>query len=253
MQVSIFITCLIDTMFPDVAESLVRLLQRQGIQVQVPRGQTCCGQPAFNSGYWEEAREVAKTWINAFSDSDYIVSPSGSCGAMIHHNYPMLFKDDPKRLALIEKLKARTFDWTQFFVDILQVEDLGASANVRATYHPSCHATRLLELHNAPQRLLQHVRGLTLVDLPFAEQCCGFGGTFSVKVPAISTAMATDKVTHIAKTQAQVVLGLDMGCLMNIAGRMKHMQMEIPTMHLAQFLDRATSGVPILEKAGDRI
>jgi len=246
MQVSLFITCLVDTMFPEVAESLVRLLQRQGVQVDVPMGQTCCGQPAFNSGYFEEAREVAKTWIDAFADSDYIITPSGSCGAMITHDYPILFKDDPRRLALVAKLAERTYDWTQFFVDVLQIEDLGAQADIIATYHPSCHATRLLGVTEAPIRLLNHVRGLRLVELPLAEQCCGFGGTFSVKMPEISTAMATEKVMHIAETSAELLLGLDMGCLMNIAGRMKHMNIKIPALHLAQFLDRASSDAPIL-------
>lgn len=247
VQVSLFITCLVDTMFPEVAESLVHLLQRQGIQVDVPMGQTCCGQPAFNSGYFEEAREVAKTWLTAFADSEYIVTPSGSCAAMVIHDYPILFKGDHKQLDRIEKLTQRTYEWTQFFVDVLKVEDIGAKAHISATYHPSCHGMRLLGITDSPYRLMRHVEGLQLVDLPFAELCCGFGGTFAVKMPHISTAMATEKVVHIAETSAQLLLGLDMGCLMNIAGRMKHMNTHIPTMHLAQFLDRASSDLPILD------
>ncbi len=250
MQVSLFITCLVDTMFPQVAESLVHLLQRQGIKVNVPMSQTCCGQPAFNSGYFEEAREVAKTWLDAFADSEYIVTPSGSCGAMVTHDYPILFKGDLKRLALISKLAQRTYDWTQFFVDVLQIEDLHAQANLVATYHPSCHATRLLGVTDAPYRLMSQVRGLQLVDLPLADQCCGFGGTFAVKMPEISTAMATEKVMHIAETSAELLLGQDMGCLMNIAGRMNRMNTKIPVLHLAEFLDRASSGIPIL--SGER-
>lgn len=237
MRVSLFVTCLVDSFFPEVGVSTVRLLRRFGVDVDFPEGQTCCGQPAFNAGYHPEARAVAETWLDAFLASDYIVSPSGSCGGMIHHGYAELFADDPVRLAQVKELSEKTYEISQFLVDVLGVEDVGARFRAKATYHPSCHATRLLGVHDAPLRLLRHVRDLELVELPFAQECCGFGGTFSVKLGEVSTAIVSDKAQHVMDTGAEVLVGTDMGCLMNIGGRLRRLGSPVRVMHVAQLLE----------------
>ncbi len=236
MKVSLFITCLVDGIYPRVGEAMARLLAGYGIRLHVPDVQTCCGQPAFNSGYWDPAREAAKTIIDAFEDSDFVVSPSGSCVGMIHHHYPTLFKDDPVYLKKAEALKEKSYEFCQFLVQVLGVTDLGAHFPHRVTYHPSCHGTRLLRVKDEPLTLLQQVKGLTLVPLPFAEDCCGFGGTFAVKMCDVSGAMVTEKAEHVLETEAEVLAGIDMGCLMNIAGRLQHAGKAVRVMHIAELL-----------------
>ncbi|NOU88715.1 Fe-S oxidoreductase [Paenibacillus sp. LMG 31460] len=176
MKVSLFITCLSDSVYPGVGEAMVTLLARHGIRVHFPASQTCCGQPAFNSGYWKEARQAAVTLLDAFEDSDFVISPSGSCTGMIQHYYPKLFENDPVLLARAEKLCAKTYEFTQFLVGVLGVTDLGAVFPHKVTYHPSCHGSRLLGVKAEPMALLSKVKGLELVPLPFADNCCGFGG-----------------------------------------------------------------------------
>jgi L-lactate dehydrogenase complex protein LldE len=237
VKVSLFITCLADLMFPEVGESVVRLLRKYGCEVDFPALQTCCGQPAFNSGYREEAREVARQWIRAFEGSDYIVSPSGSCTGMVHHYYPELFKDEPEWAAKAEALIGKTYEFSQFLVDVLKVEDLRASFPCTVTYHPSCHAMRLLGVRSQPLELLSRVDGIQLVDLPNREECCGFGGTFAVKMSEMSSAMADEKACNVLKTGAEVLVGTDMGCLMNIEGRLKKEGRNVRVMHLAQLLE----------------
>ena len=188
MKVSLFITCLSDAMYPRVGEAMVRLLAKYGVRLDFPTVQTCCGQPAFNSGYWKEARESAKTILDAFEDSDFVISPSGSCTGMIHH-YPKLFENDPIMLARANKLQQKSYEFTQFLVQVLGVKDLGAVYPHKVTYHPSCHGSRLLGIKEEPMELMRHVKGMELVPLPFAEDCCGFGGTFAVKMADISGAM----------------------------------------------------------------
>lgn len=236
MKVSLFITCLADQMYPEVGESVVRLLHRFGCEVDFPEAQTCCGQPAFNSGYQDEAREVARGWIRAFEHSDYIVSPSGSCTGMVHHYYPHLFKDEPEWLAKAERLVARTYEFSQFLVQVLGVEDVQASLPAKATFHPSCHAMRLLGVREEPAKLLANVRGLELTPMSHQEDCCGFGGTFAVKMADMSEAMVCEKVKNITATGAEVLVGTDMGCLMNIQGRLNKEGKPIRVMHLAQVL-----------------
>ncbi|EGL13303.1 MULTISPECIES: (Fe-S)-binding protein [Paenibacillus] len=237
MKVSLFITCLSDLVYPRVGQAMVRLLARYGIRVHFPEVQTCCGQPAFNSGYWDDARKSARTLLEAFDDSDFVLSPSGSCTGMVQHYYPKLFQDDPELLAKAEALREKTYEFTQFLVGVLGVTDLGAVFPHRVTYHPSCHGTRLLGIKDEPASLLEHVRGLELVPLPHAEDCCGFGGTFAVKMSDISGAMVAEKSDHVLETEAEVLVGLDMGCLMNISGNLLHRGRPVKVMHLAELLE----------------
>ncbi|WP_167197701.1 (Fe-S)-binding protein [Paenibacillus sp. BK720] len=235
MKVSLFITCLSDTIYPRVGEAMVRLLAKYGVQLHFPTVQTCCGQPAFNSGYWKEARESAKTILDAFEDSDFVISPSGSCTGMIHH-YPKLFEADPVMHERALKLQRKSYEFTQFLVQVLGVKDVGAVFPHKVTYHPSCHGSRLLGIKEEPMELMRHVQGLELVPLPFAEDCCGFGGTFAVKMADISGAMVTEKVDHVLETEAEVLVGLDLACLMNIAGNLRYRNQPVKVMHLAELL-----------------
>jgi L-lactate dehydrogenase complex protein LldE len=236
MKVSIFITCLVDNVFPNVGEAMVRILHRLGVQVDVPLAQTCCGQPAFNSGYTDEARVVARTLLDAFADADYVVCPSGSCAGMIRHYYPYLFRDDPVASAEAERLVHKTFEFTQFLVSVLGVRDVGARFPHRVTYHPSCHGARLLGVQDEPLALLQSVRDIDLVELPYAADCCGFGGTFSVKMSDISAVMVSEKTAHVLETEAEVLVGTDMGCLMNIGGQLRREGKPVRVMHVAELL-----------------
>lgn len=235
MKVSLFITCLSDAIYPKVGEAMVRLLARYGVELQFPNVQTCCGQPAYNSGYWKEARATATTIIDAFEDSDFVIAPSGSCTGMIHH-YPKLFEHDPAMQERAKKLQQKAFEFTQFLVQVLGVTDVGAEFNHKVTYHPSCHGTRLLGVKDEPLALMNNVKGLELVPLPFAEDCCGFGGTFAVKMSDISGAMVSEKVDHVLETEAEVLVGLDMACMMNIAGNLRYRNEPVRVMHLAELL-----------------
>lgn len=235
MKVSLFITCLSDALYPRVGEAMVRLLAKYGVSLQFEAVQTCCGQPAFNSGYWKEARESAKTILDAFEDSDFVISPSGSCTGMIHH-YPKLFEDDPVMLERANRLQSKSYEFTQFLVQVLGVTDVGAAFPHKVTYHPSCHGSRILGVKDEPLALIQNVKGLELVPLPFAEDCCGFGGTFAVKMADISGAMVTEKVDHVLETEAEVLVGLDMACLLNIAGNLRYRNEPVRVMHLAELL-----------------
>lgn len=236
MKVSIFITCLSDAIYPRVGEAMARLLAKQGVKLHFPETQTCCGQPAFNSGYWDEARASAKTLLDAFEDSDFVVSPSGSCTGMIHHYYPQLFKDDPVMLKRAEAFVEKTYEFSQFLVGVLGVTDIGAYFPHKVTYHPSCHGSRLLGIKNEPRTLLENVKGMEFVPLPFAEDCCGFGGTFAIKMSEISGAMVEEKANHVLETEAEVLVGMDMGCLMNISGRLSREGKPVRVMHIAELL-----------------
>jgi L-lactate dehydrogenase complex protein LldE len=242
VKISLFVTCLCDGLYPRAAEAMVRLLARYGIALHFPEVQTCCGQPAFNSGYWNEAKASAVTILEAFEDSDYVLSPSGSCTGMIHHYYPELFGDDPVMLEKALRLQNKTFEFSQFIVRVLGIEDMGATFPHKVTYHPSCHGSRLLGVKEEPLRLLSQVKDIELVPLPFAEDCCGFGGTFAVKMSDISGAMVGEKVDHILETEAQVLVGTDMGCMMNIAGHLHYRGKPIRVMHLAELLYEGVSG-----------
>lgn len=239
MRVSLFVTCLIDALYPQVGVSAVKLLRRLGVDVDFPESQVCCGQPAFNSGYSQSAREAAASLIRAFADSEYVVGPSGSCVSMIHNYYPVLFKGH----SLENEAKAfagKTYELSQFIVEVLGKDDLNARFSGRATYHTSCHMTRGLGVADPPIRLLKNVRGLELVDLPHKEDCCGFGGTFAVKMADLSTAMADEKIDHASSTEAEYLIGSDMACLMHLGGRAERRGAPFKVMHLAELLEQAT-------------
>jgi L-lactate dehydrogenase complex protein LldE len=236
LKVSLFITCLVDNFFPNVGEAMVRILHHYGVDVDLPESQTCCGQPAFNSGYVKEARAAAKTLLDAFDGADYVVSPSGSCTGMIHHYFPQLFQDHPIDSARARALVDKTFELSQFLVNILNVTDVGARFPHTVTYHPSCHGLRLLGVKDEPLQLLSHVQDLRLVPLTGANDCCGFGGTFAVKMHDISTAMVSEKADRVVESGAEVLVGTDAGCLMNIGGRLRKQGQPVRVMHLAELL-----------------
>lgn len=236
MKVSLFITCLSDAIYPRVGEAMVQILANYGVKLDFPKVQTCCGQPAFNSGFWDEARGTARTLLEAFDDSDFVVSPSGSCTGMIHHYYPKLFESDPVMLDKANRLVEKTYEFSQFLVNVLGVKDLGAEFPHKVTYHPSCHGSRLLGIKDEPMTLLSNIKGMELVPLPHAEDCCGFGGTFAIKMSEISGAMVDEKTTHVLETEAEVLVGSDMGCLMNIGGNLLYKGKPVKVMHLAELL-----------------
>lgn len=215
---------------------MVRLLRRLGCAVDFPATQTCCGQPAFNSGYTDEARAVAVTMLEAFEDAEYVVTPSGSCAGMVHHYYPELFSGQSRLAERAGRLARKTYELSQFVVNVLGKTDVGASFPHRVTYHPSCHGARLLGVADEPLALLRAVRGLELVPLPKAEDCCGFGGTFAIKLGDISGAMVREKVDHVLETSPEYLVGTDMGCLMNIAGHLTQRGAPVKSIHLAELL-----------------
>lgn len=236
MKVSLFITCISDIMFPNVGKNTVEILERLGCEVDFPTLQTCCGQPAYNSGYLEEAKGSMKQMIRAFKDAEYVVGPSGSCVGMIRE-YPHVFKGDSEWEKPAQELAAKTFELTQFIVDVLGVKDVGSTFKGKVTYHPSCHMTRILGVKDAPKILLQNVKGIEFLELPSAEDCCGFGGTFSVKKPEISAEMVKEKSRHVTETGAEYLVGGDMGCLMNIGGRMQREGKNVKVIHISEILN----------------
>jgi L-lactate dehydrogenase complex protein LldE len=235
-KITLFIQCLVDTVWPHVGEAMVRVLERLGLELDCPTDQTCCGQPAFNSGYRQEAAVAARRFIEIFENSETIVSPSGSCVHMVRHHYAELFKDDPIWRERAKRIAGRTFEFTEFLVDILKVEELGAAYSGRVTYHDSCHLLRGLHVKEQPRRLLRRVSGLELVEMKNSDYCCGFGGAFAVKYPDISAAMVADKVDHIVNSGADTVVGCDTGCLLNIAGTISRRRLPIQAMHIAEIL-----------------
>ena len=236
MNVSLMVTCLGDALFPDVGVATVRLLRRLGVTVDFPAAQTCCGQPHFNSGFHDDARDLARHTIGAFDNGRPVVTPSGSCAAMVKLEYPELFHDDPAWHARAADLAARTHELSDFLVNVLKVEDVGARFEGKVTYHMACHL-RGLGLFTEPERLLRRVRGLEYVPLERADECCGFGGSFSVRFPGISGAMVGDKAGFIEKTGADAVVATDAGCLMNIAGCLRRRGSKVRALHLAQILE----------------
>lgn len=236
MKVSLFATCLVDMFQSNVGKNTVELLERLGCEVDFPKGQTCCGQPAYNSGYVTASKKAMKNTIRAFEQSQIVVCPSGSCAYMLKE-YVQLFEDEPIWQERAQQLANKTYELTQFIVDVLRIENVGAKLNGTATYHPSCHMTRLLKVQDAPFTLLRNVEGLELIELPLKENCCGFGGTFSVKMGKISEQMVDEKIASIQQTSAHYVIGADAGCLLNIGGRMERQQIPVRTMHIAEVLN----------------
>jgi L-lactate dehydrogenase complex protein LldE len=235
VKASLLVTCLGDALFPEVGVATVQLLRRLGVGVDFPPAQTCCGQPHFNSGYHDEARALARHTIGAFAGSGLVVAPSGSCAAMVKLEYPELFHGDPAWRARAEDLARRTHELSDFLVNVLGVEDVGARFAGRVTYHMACHL-RGLGLFTEPGRLLRKVRGLELVPLERADECCGFGGSFAVRYPGISGAMVQDKCAFIEKAGVDAVVATDAGCLMNIAGCLRRRGSKVRALHLAQVL-----------------
>jgi len=235
-RASLFVTCLVDQLFPRIGLSMAAVLERLGYTVDFPENQTCCGQPAFNSGYPEEARRVARHFLNVFETSESIVVPSGSCASMIVLHFGELFASDPEACRRARELASRVWEFSAFLTEAARVEDVGARLEEVATFHDGCHALRELGIRNAPRRLLSHVRGLELREMDPAEECCGFGGTFSVKFAALSGAMARDKVEAIVRTGARTVISLDLSCLMQIQGALSRAGLNIRTLHLAEVL-----------------
>ncbi|MCM3587941.1 (Fe-S)-binding protein [Mesobacillus maritimus] len=236
MKVTLFATCLVDMFQSDVGKATVELLERLGCEIDFPQTQVCCGQPAYNSGYVKESKDAMKKMIGTFEHAEYIVCPSGSCAYMFHE-YQHVFKGDPIWEPKAKKLAAKTYELTQFIIEVLKVENVGACLEGKATYHTSCHMTRLLGVQKAPMTLLSKVKGLEFVELPGKEQCCGFGGTFSVKMAQISEQMVDEKVRHVEETDAEYVIGADAGCLMNIGGRINRQGKPIKVMHIAEILN----------------
>jgi len=229
------ITCLGDALFPNVGVATVTLLRRLGMDVDFPKAQTCCGQPHFNSGYHHDARELAKHTIHAFANGRTIVTPSGSCAAMVKLEYPELFHNDLVWHGRAEDLAHRTYELADFLVNVLKVEDVGARYPARATYHMACHL-RGLGVKDEPQRLLGRVKDLELIPLERFDECCGFGGSFSVRFPGISGAMVGDKTNFIEKTGADIVVATDAGCLMNMGGCLRRRNCKAKPVHLAEVL-----------------
>ncbi|GGG32148.1 Fe-S oxidoreductase [Caldovatus sediminis] len=248
-RVALFVTCLVDLYRPSVGFAALRLLERAGCEVVVPRGQTCCGQPAYNSGDRADARDLARRVIEEFLPYDHTVAPSGSCAAMIRHHYPALFADDPQERARAERLAAKTHELVSFLADVMGVERVEAQYDGVAAYHDSCSGLRELGIRDQPRRLLASVRGLTLKELAEPEVCCGFGGTFCVKYPDISTRMVADKARDVAATGADTLLAGDLGCLLNIAGRLRREGSPVHVRHVAEVLAGITGEVAPIGEA----
>ncbi|WP_161880456.1 (Fe-S)-binding protein [Deinococcus alpinitundrae] len=238
MNIDLFITCLNDALFPQTGLATARLLRRLGHTVHFNEAQTCCGQMHFNTGYQKEALPLIRKFVNDFRDSEVIVAPSGSCVAFVRDLYPRAaeWAGDDGLLQEVTELGKRTYELSEFLVRVLGVEDVGAYYPHRVTYHPTCHAARLLRVGDAPLKLLRKVRGLTLIELPASDQCCGFGGTFSVKNPETSTAMLADKVQNVLGTGAELCTAGDNSCLMHIGGGLSRLQSGAGVVHLAEIL-----------------
>ncbi len=234
--VTLFVTCMVDMIYPEVGEAVVDLLEGLGLRVIFPEAQTCCGQPAYNAGYRADARAVALHFLDVFDDAEVIVTPSGSCAAMVRHGFLDLLADDPDLAQRARRIAERTWEFSQFLVDGLGVVDVGARFEGKIAYHDSCHLARELGVTRPPRVLLSHVRGAQVVDLPGHDECCGFGGLFAIKMPEISSAMLARKLQNIAHSEADVVITCDVSCMTQINGGLSRSGMPQRAYHLAQFL-----------------
>lgn len=253
-RVALFVTCLVDLMRPNVGFATVKLLEQAGCRVEVPELQTCCGQPAYNSGDFDDTQQIARQVIAAFEDYDYVVAPSGSCVGMIKDHYPRLFDTDAGWRNRAEGLAERCYEIVSFLYDVLGVDDLGVTHAGTVTYHDSCSGLRELGIHRQPRALLAKVSDLELEEMADSNVCCGFGGLFCLKYPKISEHLVSDKVANIADTGAGTVLGGDLGCLLNIAGRIKRERGATKVFHVAELLAGMTD-VPAIgdaETSGER-
>jgi L-lactate dehydrogenase complex protein LldE len=236
MTVTLFVQCLVDGLYPEVAEAVVRIFERLGIPVHCPTNQTCCGLPAFNSGYRQEARLAAMRFIRIFETAEAVVCPAGSCVHMVRSHYPQLFEGDAGWSERARRLAGKTFELSEYLVDVMGMTDLGVRFRGKVTYHDSCHLHIKLGISEQPRALIRAVRGTELVEMKDSDHCCGFGGSFSFKYPVISGAILKEKVENIMATGADTVVGCDMSCLMNIQGMLSRMGAPVGVMHLAQLL-----------------
>jgi L-lactate dehydrogenase complex protein LldE len=235
-HVALFATCLVDLIHPQVGEATVRLLRRLGLRVTYPADQTCCGQPLFNNGFWPEATRIARRTIALLEREECVVVPSGSCASMIIKEYPRLFQGDPAMFERAVALGRKTFELSDFLVGVLGREEVGARFVGTAAYHPSCHLLRGLGIAEAPARLLRNVQGLALRELPAAENCCGFGGSFAVKYAEVSNAILQAKLRNVRSSGAEVLIANDCGCLMHMGGGLQRSESVVQTLHLAEVL-----------------
>ncbi|MFC1959597.1 (Fe-S)-binding protein [Chloroflexota bacterium] len=242
-RVSLFATCIVDMIYPQTGMAVVNILEHLGIAIEFPLEQTCCGQPGFNAGYRNEARQVAAQFLRAFKDAEVIVTPSGSCAAMIRHEYPGLFADDPDLLAQAERVAAITWEFTEYLVDGLGITDLELSLPKPASFafHDSCHGLRMLGLGQAARTLMQHVENASIYDLNENDVCCGFGGTFSIKMPEVSSAMLQNKIANIAQCEADTILTTDVSCMTQMNGGLKRNNIPKQVRHIAEVL---AAGLP---------
>lgn len=249
-RVGLFVTCLVDAMRPSIGFAAIQLLEEAGCTVEVPRAQTCCGQPAFNSGDTRAAGELAKRVIEAFEPYDYVVLPSGSCAGMIRLHYPEALREDPAWAARAEALAAKTHEITSFLVDVVDYRPAGRTLRASATYHDSCAGLRELGVFAQPRKLLAAVEGLEMRKLEGNEECCGFGGTFCVKYPAISNAIVEEKAAAIERTGAELLLAGDLGCLMNMAGKLSRRGAKVRAFHTIEVLAGTAETAPAIGEEG---
>ncbi|MBS1946389.1 MAG: (Fe-S)-binding protein [Bacteroidetes bacterium] len=235
MNVQIFIPCFVDQLYPQTAFNMVKVLEKAGCSVTYNSNQTCCGQPAFNAGFWEDAKDVCSKFLKDFSGTEYIVAPSASCTGFVRNYYSKLFENSSMNNTSKEVQK-RVFEFSEFMVNVLHVEDVGATMNGKATYHDSCAGLRECRIKQEPRKLLSHVKGLELIEMNDVETCCGFGGTFAVKFDAISIAMAEQKVTNALATGADYIISTDLSCLMHIEGYSRNKGYSLKAMHIADVL-----------------
>jgi len=235
MKVQLFIPCFVDQLYPQTAFNMVKVLEKAGCEVYYNTDQTCCGQPAFNAGFWDEAKAVCAKFLKDFDTADYVVAPSASCVGFVRNYYSKLFEDSTLHNRVTD-LSSRTYEFTEFLTDVLKVENFNAALDAKATYHDSCAALRECKIKDGPRRLLGNVKGLELVEMNHTETCCGFGGTFAVKFDAISISMADQKVSNALATNAEYIISTDLSCLMHLDGYIKGKQLPLKTMHIADVL-----------------
>lgn len=236
MKVSLFITCVCDIITPNVGKDTVEILERLGCKVDFPEAQTCCGQPAFNSGYLQDSKQAMKHMMKVFKDSEYVVGPSGSCVGMLRE-YRKIFAEDSKWQKEAEELANKSYELTQFLVDVLNVVDVKSTFKGKITYHPSCHMARILGVQDQPLKLLKNIQNAELIELPLEYDCCGFGGTFSIDNSAISGEMAKEKSKYVSETGANYLVGGDAACLLNIGGMMKREGKNVKVAHITEILN----------------
>ncbi len=235
MKVQLFIPCFVDQLYPQTAFNMVKVLEKACCDVHYNTNQTCCGQPAFNAGFWDEARDVCSKFLKDFDGADYIVAPSASCVGFVRNYYSKLFDNSAQHNA-VKDLGKRIYEFSEFLTDVLKIENYGATLNAKATYHDSCAALRECKIKEGPRKLLSFVKGLELVEMNDVETCCGFGGTFAVKFDGISSGMADQKITNALQTGAEYIISTDLSCLMQLDGFIRNKNLSLKTMHIADVL-----------------